>query len=69
MIKGKGEGVGVNPLTAEEYHYWVNKCHGVWCPVYGTLHRKDPLPSFEKSRVVIPAAGFSYHLIDSIFKD
>ena len=40
-------------------HYWVIKGHGVWCPVYGTLHVKDPLPFFEKSRVVIPMAGFS----------
>ena len=29
------------------------------CAVYGTLHIKDPLPSVEKSRVVIPVAGFS----------
>ena len=28
--------------------------------VYGTLHIKDPLPSLEKSRVVITVAGFSY---------
>ena len=47
----------------------TDKGHGVWCPVYGTLHIKDPLPFFEKSGVVILVAGFSYHLIDLIIKD
>ena len=28
-------------------------------PVYGTLHMTDHLPLFEKSRVVIPVAGFT----------
>ena len=49
--------------------YWVIKGYGVWCPVFGTLHIKDPLPFFKKSSVLIPVAGFSYHLIDSITKD
>ena len=26
---------------------------------YGILHIKDPLPLFEKSRIVIPVANFS----------
>ena len=38
----------------------VTKGHGVWYPGYGTLHIKDPLPFFKKSRVVIPVVGFSY---------
>ena len=29
----------------------------MWCPAYGKLHIKDLLPSFKKSRVVIPVAG------------
>ena len=31
-----------------------------WYPTYWTLLKKDPLTSFEKHRVVIPVAGFSY---------
>ena len=42
--------------TISEFFF---KGHGVWCPVYGTLHIKEPLPFFKKSRVVIPVAGFS----------
>ena len=39
------------------------------CGALSMGHIKDPLTSFEKSRVVIPVAGFSYHLIDLIIKD
>ena len=33
---------------------------GVFCPVYGSMQLKDPLPLLEKSEVVILVGGFLF---------
>ena len=39
----------VNPLNCSLFQPVLYKGHGMYCPVYGMVHMKDPLVLIEKS--------------------
>ena len=53
-----------DPLLADSVTMCTQEGHqrlGVWSPVFGILHIKDPLPPFKKTRVVMPiSSSISY---------